>query len=80
LVEIHFNGLNSHLFNKLKNKKIIMADEEKKIEEQDIAENEDGENESENEAFGKSELNCRFYGNEFPEVEDLVMVSFANMF
>ena len=57
-----------------------MADEEKKIEEQDIAENEDGENESENEAFGKSELNCRFYGNEFPEVEDLVMASFANMF
>tara|TARA_B110001450_G_scaffold163676_1_gene152594 strand:- start:968 stop:1141 length:174 start_codon:yes stop_codon:yes gene_type:complete len=57
-----------------------MADEEKKIEEQDIDENEDGENESENEAFGKSELNCRFYMNEFPEVEDLVMVSFANMF
>ena len=57
-----------------------MADEEKKIEEQDIGENEDGENESENEAFGKSELNCRFYMNEFPEVEDLVMVSFANMF
>ena len=57
-----------------------MADEEKKIEEQDIAENEDGENESENEAFGKSELNCRFYGNEFQEVEDLVMVSIANMF
>ena len=57
-----------------------MADEEKKIEEQDIDENEDGENESENEAFGKSELNCRFYMNEFPEVEDLVMVSFSNMF
>ena len=52
-----------------------MADEENKIDTQDIAENEDGENESENEAFGKSELNCRFYGNEFPEVEDLVMVS-----
>jgi hypothetical protein len=57
-----------------------MADEEKKIEEQDIDENEDGENESENEAFSKSELNCRFYMNEFPEVEDLVMVSFSNMF
>ncbi len=54
-----------------------MADEEKKIDSQDIAENEDGENESENEAFGKSELNCRFYGNEFPEVEDLVMVSLS---
>jgi len=57
-----------------------MADEEKKIDSTDIAENEDGENESENEAFGKSELNCRFYGNEFPEVEDLVMVSFSIVF
>lgn len=56
-----------------------MADEEKKIDSQDIAENEDGENESENEAFGKSELNCRFYGNEFPEVEDLVMVEISTV-
>jgi len=54
-----------------------MADEEKKIEQEDIndANSDKGQSESENEAFGKSELNCRFYGNEFPEVEDLVMVS-----
>lgn len=53
-----------------------MADEEKKIEnKEEISDPEEGENDSEAEAFGKSELNCRFYGNEFPEVEDLVMVS-----
>lgn len=53
-----------------------MADvEENKIEQED-GNNESGED-SQNEVFGKSELNCRFYGNEFPEVEDLVMVSIS---
>lgn len=50
-----------------------MADEENKIE------NPDGSGEDDeiikSEAFDKAELNCRFYGNEFPEVDDLVMVS-----
>jgi len=58
-----------------------MADEEKKIEQEDITDqnDEDGEQDSEPEAFGKDELNCRFYGNEFPEVEDLVMVEISTV-
>ena len=53
-----------------------MADvEENKIEQEDINDHDDDGEDSQNEVFGKSELNCRFYGNEFPEVEDLVMVS-----
>jgi len=56
-----------------------MADEEKKIEAEDITDTKEGEEESENEAFGKSELNCRFYSNEFPEVEDLVMVEISTV-
>jgi len=58
-----------------------MADEETKIESGDITDKkvEEGEEETDEEAFGKSELNCRFYMNEFPEVEDLVMVEISTV-
>ena len=53
-----------------------MADEEQIVENPKVQEGEkDEEDELDQEAIGKEDLNCRFYGNEFPEVEDLVMVS-----
>lgn len=53
-----------------------MADEEQIIENPKAQDGEkDDEDELDQEAIGKEDLNCRFYGNEFPEVEDLVMVS-----
>lgn len=52
-----------------------MADEEEKIADGSGNEDSNQDDELRNEAFDKAELNCRFYGNEFPEVDDLVMVS-----
>ena len=53
-----------------------MADEEQiKSSTKDEDRNDSEGVETENEDFSKDELCCRFYKNEFPEVEDLVMVS-----
>lgn len=57
-----------------------MEEEDKQIEQQ--AGSDAGENQEDEETtgFDKEDLQCRFYRNEWPETEELVAVSFFNIF
>lgn len=47
--------------------------EEKKVSE--VGDNQSNDNSEDQEAFSKEDLQCRFYRNEWPEIDELVVVS-----